>query len=218
MSGLIDSLSTLSTIAIVIAAAIHLAVFFMLWAWSRRDLRTIASSLDDFTRGLRHRSILDSTGHLSDQVEAFIADVNDVLDDPGRTADRQTLLQRMSILDEKRRYLHSLAFETVYNVCRTMVEAYPLFGILGTILAIGASLRAHRAVSAGTSAAGEIVERFSESIWCTFAGLCAMIVLMMLNSALEPRFMRLSENRAHVREMIARVKRELSFAPAEASR
>ena len=211
MSGLIDSLSALSTIAIVIAAAVHLAVFFMLWAWSRRDLRTIASSLDDFTRGLRHRSILDSTAHLSDQIEAFIADVNEVLGDPARTADRQLLLQRMNILDEKRRYLHSLVFETAYNICRTMVEAYPLFGILGTILAIGAALETHTDAQTG-SAVGEIVRRFGDAIWSTFAGLSAMVVLMFFNSLLEPRFGRLAENRAHVRDMIARAKRELSLA------
>jgi biopolymer transport protein ExbB/TolQ len=210
MPGLIDNLSALSTFVISSACVAHLALFVALWVWSRRDLRTIASSLDDFTRGLKHRSILDTTSHLSDQIDAFLADVNEVLGEPSREADRNALLERMNILDEKRRYLHSLFFETTYNICRTMIEAYPLAGVLGTILAIGAALQV--GPDAGTvSSISTIVSRFGDAIWSTFAGLSAAILLMFLNSLVEPPFQRLAENRVHVREMVARAKRELSL-------
>jgi biopolymer transport protein ExbB len=215
MSGAIDNLSSLSTLVIAAACAVHLFAFFVLWVWSRRDLRTIASALDDFTRGLKHRSVLDTTSHLSDQIEAFLADVNEVLESPANEGDRQLLLQRMSILDEKRRYLHSLGFETWYNLCRTMIEAYPLAGVLGTILAIGAALNAD--TGAGASAVSSIVSHFGDAIWSTFAGLSACIVLMFLNGLLEPPFGRLSENRQHVRDVVARAKRELSLKAGDAS-
>lgn len=214
MPGLIDNLSALSTFVIGAACVAHLALFFALWTWSRRDLRTIASSLDDFTRGLKHRSILDTTSHLSDQIDAFLADVNEVLGQPLRKADRNALLERMNIFDEKRRYFRSLAFETAYNICRTMIEAYPLAGVLGTILAIGAALQA--GPDAGTvSSISTIVSRFGDAIWSTFAGLTAAILLMFLNSLVEPAFRRLAENRVHVREMVARAKRELSLNRGE---
>ena len=165
MSGAIDNLSSLSTLVIAAACAVHLFAFFVLWIWSRRDLRTIASALDDFTRGLKHRSVLDTTSHLSDQIEAFLVDVNEVLESPSNEGDRQLLLQRMSILDEKRRYLHSLVFETWYNLCRTMIEAYPLAGVLGTILAIGAGLNTD--TGAAASAVSSIVSHFGDAIWST---------------------------------------------------
>ncbi len=210
MPGSLDNLSGLSTTLIGGAFAIHLFVFFVLWVWSRRDLRNIASSLDDFTRGLKHRSILDATAHLTDQVEAFLADVRDVLDQQQNEGEREVLLQRLNIMDEKRRYLHSLFFETCYNISRTMVEAYPLAGVLGTILAIGAALQTGGDVE-GASQVGVIVARFGDAIWSTFAGLTAAVVLMFVNSFLEPSFARLSENRMHVRDTVARVKRELSL-------
>ncbi len=216
MPSLIDNLSGLSTVIIAAACSVHLFAFFVLWAWSRRDLRTITSSLDDFTRGLKHRSFLDSTAHLSDQIEAFLADVKEVLEAPTKQSDKQTLFQRMNILDEKRKYLNSMSFETSYNICRTMIEAYPLAGVLGTILAIGAALQSGPGGSA-TTAVSTIVSRFGDAIWSTFAGLTAAIVLMFLNSLLETSFRRLAENRAHVRETVARVKRELSMAPADNS-
>src|SRR5690606_15884731 len=108
------------------------------------------------------------------------------------------------------KYLHSLAFETSYNICRTMIEAYPLAGVLGTILAIGAALQ-QGAATEQIATVSTIVSRFGDAIWSTFAGLIAAILLMFLNSLLEPGFSRLSENRVHVRDTVARAKRELSF-------
>ncbi len=200
----LDQFALASTYVIAAAFAVHLVVFFLLWVWSRRDFKNIASALYDFTRGLGHQSMLDATAHLSDQIDAFLADVNDVLDDPARITDRAALLQRINVLDEKRRYLNSLLFETMYNMARTMVEAYPVGGILGTILAIGAAMRTTATVSS-------IVARFGDAIWCTGMGLIAFVLLLFLNSFLEPPFNRLTESRRHVREMISRVKRELAF-------
>ena len=209
LNELLGTLSQFSTMAIAAAAAVHLAFFLMLWIWFRRDSRVIAKSLDQFTRGLKHRSILDATGTLGDQIEAFLADVNEVLSTPAALEERRMLRDRIAILDEKRGYLNALPFETAYNVARTMIEAYPLAGVMGTILAIGASLGGN-----GSAKVADIVSRFGDSIWSTFAGLVAAILLMFLNSMLETKFMRLSENRLHVRETVARAKRELSLAVA----
>lgn len=211
MDELLHQISTFSTPVIVMLAGCHLFLFFLLWLWSGRDLRNIASALFDFTRGLKHQSVLDTSAHLSDQIDAFLADVNETLDSHERIEDRQALLQRMRILDEKRRFLNSMSFETMTNMARTMIEAYPLMGVLGTILAIGAALQTESQGAAAADTLGLILARFGEAIWSTAAGLVAAMALMFVNSCLEMSFARLAENRRHVREMIARVKRELGL-------
>ncbi|HUG20621.1 MAG TPA: MotA/TolQ/ExbB proton channel family protein [Planctomycetaceae bacterium] len=218
MDQFLNQLSGFSTLLIAGAFACHLFLFLILKVWSRRELQEIVGTLDDFTRGLKHRSVLDRRGHLVEQVDAFLADVQDILNHPEQSRERKTLNQRMNILDEKRSYMHSMFFETVYNMARNMIDAYPLMGVLGTILAIGAALQIppEAAVSAGAVSGVEaIVGRFGEAIWSTFAGLVAGIILMFVNSLVEPGFLRLSESRQHVREMIARVKRELAFDEEE---
>jgi biopolymer transport protein ExbB/TolQ len=195
---------------IVGAAVLHLLYFLWLSAWARRDLRRLAADFDAFTRDLKHRSLFERGADLSEQIDAFLADVRDVLDAPTRQADRAALRNRMQILDEERRYLHSHAFDTCYNIARTMIEAYPLAGTMGAILAIGAALQMSPDDQQNT--VSTIVRFFGEAIWSTFAGLIAAIVLMFVNSVVETRFRRLSENRANVRETVARVKRELSLA------
>jgi biopolymer transport protein ExbB/TolQ len=184
---------------------VHLIAFAVLILWARADRKRIAQTLERFTAGLPHRSRMDFHVHLSDQIEAFLADIRDVLAAPPPSPDRAKLVDRIRVLDERRDYLQSLRFETAWNVARTMIEAYPLAGVLGTILAIGSALAADDQASVNV-----IVSRFGDAIWSTFAGLAAAIVLMLISSIVEPGFARLSENRLHVREMAGRVKRELS--------
>ncbi|MBL8812421.1 MAG: MotA/TolQ/ExbB proton channel family protein [Planctomycetaceae bacterium] len=204
-------LSSLSTPVIALLAVAHVLFFFFLRLWCARDTRAIASVLDDFTRGLRHRSVLDRSMPLTTQIDAFVQDVNEVLSDPTRTNDRAVCLQRLQILDEKRRYFESLTFETLVHSARTMIEAYPLSGVLGTVLAIGSALQAD-ATQKSAASVNLVMERFGDSIWSTFTGLFAAIVLMFLNSLMEVRFQRLTDARAHVRDMVARAKRELAIA------
>uniref|UniRef100_A0A7C4QN32 MotA/TolQ/ExbB proton channel n=1 Tax=Schlesneria paludicola TaxID=360056 RepID=A0A7C4QN32_9PLAN len=199
--------------AIVACAVLHLVCFFWLTVWARRDLRRLAGDLDAFTRDLKHRSLFERGADLSEQIDAFLADIRDVLDDAARRSDRQALRNRMQILDEERRYLHSHAFDTCYNVARTMIEAYPLVGTMGAILAIGSALQLSPDDQRNT--VSTIVRFFGEAIWSTGAGLLAAVLLMFVNSVVETRFRRLSEHRTHVREMVARVKRELSVAASE---
>ena len=207
---LLNRLSGLAAPIIAIVAVLHLLAFFWLMGWARRDLRRMAADFDQFTRELKYRSILERGSNLSDQIDAFLADIKDVLDDPSKSAERQNLWQRMKILDEERRYLQSQSFETWYTVCRTMIEAYPVAGVLGTVLAIGAGLQSGQSNAQQTIA--DIVRNFGDSIWSTFIGLFSAMVLMFVNSIVETKFRRLTENRLHVRETVARTKRELSIA------
>ncbi len=206
----IGDVSAYSTWTIALAAVAHALVFLILWLWSRRMLRGLVDLLDDFTRGLKHRSVLDRSAALAEQVEAFLTDVREVLDSPNAEADKRHLAARLKILDEKRPDLRSMRFETVYNMARTMIEAYPLAGVLGTILAIGAALQIQE------PSVSVVVQRFGEAIWSTFAGLVAAIALMFVHSVLEPGMVSLSEHRRHVRETITRAKHVLYLPEQEA--
>ncbi|MFY9256335.1 MAG: MotA/TolQ/ExbB proton channel family protein [Fuerstiella sp.] len=204
-------LSGLSASIIIGAAVFHLFCFFVLSMWYRRDLSVIAGCLDDFTRGLKHRSVLGRNAPLTNQIDAFVEDINDVVNDPTRVNDRTECLRRIHILDERRSYLDSLSFETASNMARTMIEAYPLAGVLGTILAIGSALQKSDAVENASATMSAIVNRFGDAIWSTFCGLAAAIILMFINSMLETRFERLTQSRSHVRDMVAKAKRELAM-------
>jgi len=192
------------TPAILLVGVMHLLFFGALWGWARRDLRTLAETLDKFTAGFTHRSRLPGSAHLSEHIDAFIADIHEALSDPD---DREKVRNRIRILDERRDYLDSYRFETAWTVARSGIEAYPLLGVLGTIFALWLAMRVP--AEQGEAAVGAIVSRFGVAIDSTFAGLAMAIVLMIVNSGLETLFRRVLENRRHVRELIVRTKREL---------
>lgn len=208
MRSILDQVSNQSTLGIAVIGGVHLFAFLVLGIWYRARLSAIAGLLDEFTRKLRHRSILDRRTSLGDQIEAFIADIREVLENPHRAVDRPALMTRIEILDERRNYLRSLGFDTCYNVARAMIEAYPLLGILGTILAIGLAVD-----TPGTTSVAVIVSRFGQAIWSTCAGLVAGLVLLFVNSVYEPAFIRISEQQKQIRDLISRAKGLLMAEP-----
>ena len=84
------------TISYVICglATVHAVGFVVLWRWSKRDYRSQYRLLEDFTSGLSHRSRLAVGGHIADQVDAFLADIRDVL---GRDPTDSSLLRRFRL-------------------------------------------------------------------------------------------------------------------------
>ncbi|WP_231617587.1 MotA/TolQ/ExbB proton channel family protein [Novipirellula aureliae] len=201
---LLEFATTWFTPLILIFGVLHLFVFAVLRFTAGRDLRSLADLLARFTDGLSRRSRLDWRGHLTDQVDAFVEDVREAVQDP---SDRKTLTNRISLLDEKRDYLDSYRFETAWNVARSGIEVYPLLGVLGTIFALWLAMR--EPAGDASAAVGTIVERFGLAIDSTFAGLATAIVLMIVNSFCETLFTRLLENRRDVRQLVTEVKRDL---------
>jgi len=120
---LLNQISQLSTYLIAGLAIFHLAAFFLLAGWARRERRSLAQTLNRFTEGLPNRSQLDWGTHLADQIDGFLADIDDVLAEPQGSANRSLLRQRMQIIDERRDYLQSSRSEAAWNVERTLSEA-----------------------------------------------------------------------------------------------
>ena len=207
----LQDLSRLSTAVILGLFLLHVCAFGVLLIWAARERRRIADVLFDFTRGVAGQSLLSNVS-AADQTDAFLADIGDIVQQPPGSPARIQLADRICILDERRGYLRSGLFPTAYNVARTMIEAYPLLGVLGTILAIGSALQKADAT------VQDIVARFGDAIWSTGAGLTAGIVLLFINGFVEPGFNRLIETRRTVRETVAVAKRELMLTtPATAA-
>jgi biopolymer transport protein ExbB len=207
MNGVMEVLPGTISYVICGLATVHAVGFVMLWRWSKRDYQSQFRLLEDFTSGLSHRSRIAPGGHIADQVDAFLADIRDVLGRDSTDPRRMTLKDRIYVLDERRDYLNSMSFEKWTNMARTVIEVYPLLGILGTILAVAAALPALEANDAG--AMTDIMRLFGAAIWSTIWGLGAAIILMWANSWLEPEYSRLAEIRVNVRDVVAQAKREL---------
>ena len=193
---------------ILLLAAGHLLLFARLWRARRLQAIWLADHLENLLQGLSSRSDRDPYLTVDERIDSFLANVREVLDDPSRAADRRILHDQIVMKDETKKYLRGSRFETLYSVARTSIEMYPLLGIMGTVLAIGLALNAPSTGDAAF-ASERIVRNFAGSIWATLAGIGCGIVLLLVNSVVEPGFQRLLEHRWEVREVISAAKTQL---------
>jgi biopolymer transport protein ExbB len=196
---------------ILALAAFHLVGFFYLWRERGRQGLWLAAHLENLLQGFHSRADRDPYVTLDEQIDAFLANIQEVLSDPARAADRRKLHEQLLLKDETKKYLRGSGFETLYSVARTGIEIYPLLGIMGTVLAIALALnsRSPDALDAGVSATQNIVRNFAGSIWATLAGIGCGVILLLVNALVEPAFGRLLEHRAEVRDIVAAAKTQL---------
>lgn len=206
----------------------HFVILLVLWRWERTQTKGLAAYLSNLVRIFSSRADMDPRTTVHDRIDGFIADIREVLSDRQRHEDRERLYQRIVIKDELKPDMQGGRLETLYNFARTGIEAYPLLGILGTVLAIGLGLNAPRPVVSAVPTAvearvdapgatrspdttGSIIRNFANSIWSTCAGIAFAIVLMLVNALIEPGFDRLAKHRHDVREVIGAAKVSLGL-------
>jgi len=197
---------------ILLLFAAHLLGFYRLWRERGRQAMWLAGHLENLLQGFASRADRDPYQTVDEQIDSFLANIREALADPSRSVDRQKLHEQIIAKDETKKYLRGSHFETLYSLARTGIEIYPLLGIMGTVLAIGLALHGPGGGDAAT-ATERIVRNFAGSIWATLAGIGCGVVLLLVNSILEPQFQRLLEHRMDVRDAVASVKSQLGISP-----
>ncbi|MGO9114049.1 MAG: MotA/TolQ/ExbB proton channel family protein [Thermoguttaceae bacterium] len=196
-------------------AVIHAGLFSWLAIAYQQKTGRLGAHLESLVRGFSSRSDTDRTHSVDDDINVFLADLQDVIRNPAKLHELEDLRTRLIYKDEARPYLKTASFERIYSLSRTLIEIYPLLGILGTVLAIGCGLAAQANAAPESGAAIDaVVKNFGNSIWSTFMGLLFAVIYMILNAFWEPSFQRLMENQANVREIITAAKCRLGEGAA----
>ena len=194
-----------------VVAGLHFLLFlWLVWA-RRRQTRQLVVHLAGLVRGFSNRS--DTERPVDDQIDTFLADLQDVIQNPARFDELDALRTRLAVKDEARPYLHTAWFECLSSVSRAVIEIYPLLGIIGTVLAIGCGLSSSANAAPESGAAVDaVVKNFSQSIWATGIGLTCAVFWMLVNAWFEPSFQRLMEHQANVRWIVSAAKSRLGEA------
>jgi biopolymer transport protein ExbB len=210
-------------------AVVHLLVFAALWMKHRRHKARLRRFLDNILRHTRGAGD-DDDRTVDEAIEGFLHDIRNLLDNHPEQIPE--LRQRVEEKDELKKYVVKDWFETLYNAARTFIQAYPLMGILGTVLAIGVGMNAPRieppapaapaavvaapapAAPAHNGSASNIVSNFRNAIWSTVWGLIFGVLFMVGNSLVERRFERLEQYNQEVRDVVRETRRSLTRAGA----
>jgi len=145
-------LSNHSVAGIILLAGVHVLLFAFLCIYRGREVLRLRSYLVNVLGARFRRTSEDPDRTVDEVIDSFFHDVRDVLG-TRPTGERRELCERLLTKDEDRKYLRKKWFETLYSIARTMIEAYPLAGILGTVLAIGVGLETPRMDALSAAAA-----------------------------------------------------------------
>jgi biopolymer transport protein ExbB len=233
-------LSDHSVHIILTLATIHVLGF--LWLFRARNVmrRQLKLELHNTVKNLPSCPDEPLQVDVDDQIDRFITVIREVVQDPARPDERRQIHNELRVRSKALRSVRSSFWETLHNLGRNFIEAYPLMGILGTILAIGLGISSPADASPdpgpaepttlpvvqnaseifvvaappqSESAVATIVGNFKNAIWSTFWGIAAAIVLIFMNALLEPGFGRLIEHQRAVREIMRMATREASVQP-----
>lgn len=224
---------------------LHAMVFVGLCISRWRQVRRLATHLEDILGPAYRHLDQDPDRTIDEVIDGFFHDIDEVITDGRSAAKAHDLAHRLSTKDEARKYLKVMRFERVYSFARTGIEAWPLAGILGTVLAIsfGMSVDAStpndpppaiaqttadpaggnpngnnalpRPEQVDTGPTGAIIRNFGMAIGSTILGLFFGVVFMLGNAWVEPGFERLMEHRKSIREAVRTAKTVLLKAHEE---
>ena len=132
---------------------VHVVLFLGLVISRRRQIRRLASHLEDILGPKFRRISADPDRTLDEVIDGFFHDIQDVVATHQNSEDARELSRRLVTKDEARKYLKRMSFETLYSCVRTGIEAWPLLGILGTVVAIALGMQASAAAPQPTDPA-----------------------------------------------------------------
>jgi len=211
MASLVSFLSSIWVYVIVLCAILNVAGWFFLVTTASRSSKQMFAWLQNLVGPFTRRRDVEPDSHQLDSIDAFLSDVRDVVEHPQDEDELRQLHQRITIRGETRPHGLSHMFEQIYGLCRASIEAFPLLGILGTVLAIAAGMQA---ASDGETASqiSQVVKNFGESVYCTAWGIFFAIFFSFVNGWYEPDFHRVIGQTHMLEELVLAVKKKVGLA------
>jgi biopolymer transport protein ExbB len=211
MGSFVSFLSGIWVYVIYFCAILNVVAWFYLVLTAGQSSKQMFAWLQNLVGPFSRRRDVQPAAHQLDSIDAFLADVRDVVEQPEDEAELRSLQQRITIKGESRPHGLSHMFEQIYGLCRASIEAFPLLGILGTVLAIAAGMQA---TSDGQTASQitQVVKNFGESVYCTAWGILFAIVFSFVNGWYEPDFHRVIGQTHMLEDLVLAVKKKVGLA------
>jgi biopolymer transport protein ExbB len=194
MTPVLQALADIWIYVVLGMAAANFAMFLLLRSWTRRGPRRLVAYLQDILGSWR-RSNIDADRTIHEQIDCFVQDIREILAEETDPEARREMSRRLMTKDEARGYIKRDHSEWLASVAGTLVEVHPLNGILGTVLAISASIGAE-------TTASSIVQNFANASFTTLAGLMAGVAFMIWNASMAPAIQRHFQHLAEVRDVV----------------
>ena len=188
-------------VAIILAVAVfETGLFIILYRMASSNTHQLCDSLRNMLRGIKDPPEQDRSRIIHDEIVALL----DCAESLRKTSveDFKRLLSNVRSQDARKIDLKSYRIESWGNVANAIVQAFPLLGIFGTILAIGQSLQG----SEGDVSV--IMVAFTNAVNTTILGLVFAIIYMIVDAFFQAKAGRLKNELNKYRDVIKHYQHE----------
>lgn len=188
-------------VAIILAVAVfETALFIILYRMASSNTNQLCDSLRNMLRGVKDPPEQDRSRIIHDEIVALL----DCAESLRKTSveDFKRLLSNIRSQDARKIDLKSYRIDSWGNVANAIVQAFPLLGIFGTILAIGQSLQ-------GSEGDVSVIMRaFTNAINTTILGLVFAVIYMIVDAFFQAKAGRLKNELNKYRDVIKHYQHE----------
>lgn len=188
-------------VAIILAVAVFETVLFIiLYKMTSSNTHQLCDSLRNMLRGVKDPPEQDRSRIIHDEIVALL----DCAESLRKTSaeDFKRLLSNIRNQDARKIDVKSYRIDSWSNVANAIVQAFPLLGIFGTILAIGQSLQA----SEGDVSV--IMAAFTNAVNTTILGLVFAVIYMIVDAFFQAKAGRLKNELNKYRDVIKHYQHE----------
>ena len=198
MESLFDFMSQYIFHVIYILAAVEVYLTASVYFMIRRQGVRLSDATKNLVKGFNDAPDVDSSLKLSEKVESSLRFItNKIQVDPGA---KETIRENAGKLTERSADNRYFGIEVSASIMSTLVQVFPLLGILGTILAI-----------AGTTAGTEFIDpaalttAFVLAMNTTILGIGFSILFMVIESAMYPQIERIITDSKNYKDVVTSV-------------
>lgn len=179
-------------------AAIELYLVFAIFAKMRTHEKVLLDVSDNLCKGFKDAPDKDSTQHTHEKIQSTIQFITNKMAQNDEV--KRQFQENASKINERSFYGRTYRIETYASVMATLVQVFPLLGILGTILAIAQTAFAGSQIDVAT-----LSNAFVLAMDTTILGIAFSILFMIVESTFQPKIERILTESQEYRRILSSI-------------
>jgi len=196
VKGLFDVITSNIFLIIYLFAAVELYLSLSVFYLLRRQTVRLNDATDNMIKGFTDAPDKDSTLRLHEKIESSLRFItNKIKEDENARELIKTNAGKLAERSSDNRYF---SIEMQASMMSTLVQVFPLLGILGTVLAIaGTTMGSNEPIDAQ-----QLTSAFVLAMDTTILGIGLSIIFMLVESALYPKIERVISDSKEYKDII----------------
>ncbi len=180
-------------------AFVEIYLIFSIFLMLKKHESILLDVTDNLVKGFNDAPDKDSTQHTHEKIQAILQFINNKI--TANPAVKKAFAKNVQKVNERPLYNRHYKIEMYVSVMSTLVQIFPLLGILGTILAI-----AQTALAPGAEVdVSSLSNAFVLAMDTTILGISFSILFMVVESTFWPKIERVISESSEFRSIISHI-------------